>query len=82
MVPLLFWNHRSGVVIERQMTPIGTAPASHGKRAKADPMVWLDMTDIYGAVAQSPVFREAFAKWLEALWSNGAKSTLERYLAQ
>lgn len=76
-----FGTTDSGVVIEAN-DPNWQRLQATAVRAKADPMVWLDMADIYGAVAQSPVFRKSFAKWLEALWSNGAKSTLERYLAQ
>jgi mannitol 2-dehydrogenase len=49
--------------------------------AKDDPDAWLAMEDIYGAVGRNAVFREAFAGWLTALWRDGTKATLERYLA-
>ena len=39
------------------------------------------MTDIYGALAQSPAFVAAFSQALESLWKIGTKATLERYLA-
>ncbi|MGD9914490.1 MAG: mannitol dehydrogenase family protein [Rhizobiaceae bacterium] len=51
------------------------------KAAKADPAAWLAMDDIYGDVARSPAFREAFAGWLNALWKDGARATLRRYIA-
>ena len=51
------------------------------KAAKDNPDAWLAMDDIYGDVAKSPVFREAFAKALKALWTNGTKATLEAYIA-
>ena len=54
---------------------------AHAKRAKTDPVAWLEMTDIYGDVANSAVFREAFAKALVMLWQDGTKVTLERYIA-
>ena len=38
------------------------------------------MRDIYGAVADAPAFRDAFARWLGALWSDGTEATLRRYL--
>jgi mannitol 2-dehydrogenase len=51
------------------------------KAAKDNPDAWLAMDEIYGDVAKSAVFREAFAKALNALWKNGTKATLEAYLA-
>ena len=39
------------------------------------------MRDIYGRVADAPAFRDAFAAWLRALWSDGTAATLRRYLA-
>ncbi len=54
---------------------------AHARRAKADPGAWLEMTDIYGDIAKSETFREAFAKALVMLWQDGTKVTLERYIA-
>jgi hypothetical protein len=39
------------------------------------------MADIYGNVGQSPVFSAAFAASLAALWRDGVRPTLTRYLA-
>ena len=50
------------------------------RAAKSDPMAWLGMADIYGATAQSPVFQQAFAKWLKALWAKGAEATVTAYV--
>ena len=50
------------------------------KAAKDNPDAWLAMEDIYADVAKSAVFREAFAKALNALWKDGTKATLEAYL--
>ena len=52
------------------------------KAAKADPAAWLAMGDIYGAVGTNAVFGEAFARHLKALWKDGTRATLTRYLAQ
>ena len=51
------------------------------RAAKSDPSAWLAMSDIYGDVAKSEVFAAAFAKSLKALWADGTRATVERYLA-
>ncbi len=51
------------------------------KLAKTDPNAWVNMKDIYGDIAKSDKFREAFAKALLMLWKDGTKTTLERYIA-
>ncbi len=51
------------------------------KAAKDDPAAWLAMEDIYGEVGRAPVFAAAFSHALQALWANGARETLTRYLA-
>jgi mannitol 2-dehydrogenase len=50
------------------------------RAAKDDPMAWLGMADIYGDTATSPVFREAFARWLKALWAQGVEKTVTAYV--
>lgn len=49
--------------------------------AKARPEAWLEMRDIYGAVADAPAFRTAFATALTALWKDGTTAVLGRYLS-
>ncbi|MBZ9938362.1 mannitol dehydrogenase family protein [Mesorhizobium sp. BR1-1-16] len=49
--------------------------------AKDDPLAWLAMEDLYGAVGQNDVFRKAFSEALTALWRDGTAATLTRYLA-
>jgi mannitol 2-dehydrogenase len=53
---------------------------ARAKAAKADPAAWLAMGDIYGRTAEAPAFRDAFGRWLEALWAEGTEATLKRYL--
>lgn len=49
--------------------------------AKADPMAWLALGDVYGDVATAPAFRAAFAGWLASIWKDGARQNLARYIA-
>jgi len=53
---------------------------AQARAAREDPAAWLAMRDIYGATTEAPAFRDAFARWLAALWTDGTKATLERYL--
>jgi mannitol 2-dehydrogenase len=49
--------------------------------ARDNPAVWIQMTDIYGDLAQNPVFAAGFAEALGYLWANGAEAAMQRYLA-
>jgi mannitol 2-dehydrogenase len=51
------------------------------RKAKDDPGAWLAMADIYGDVGRSRVFADEFSRSLSALWSNGTRETLTRYVA-
>jgi mannitol 2-dehydrogenase len=50
-------------------------------KAKADPVQWLTMDDIYGDVAKDESFRTAFTNWLTMLWRDGTAKTLKAYIA-
>ena len=50
------------------------------KAARADPMAWLVMEDIYGEVGRSEVFRRRFGHALAALWKDGTENVLQSYL--
>ncbi len=54
---------------------------SLARKAKADPLAWLGMDDIYGGVAKSQPFRDAFASSLASLWRHGTARTLSDYLS-
>lgn len=69
----------SGTVIEPN-DPNWARLTETARRAKDDPAEWLAMADIYGATGRDPRFADAFAKWLNALWSQGTKATLRSYL--
>ncbi|HWU17449.1 MAG TPA: mannitol dehydrogenase family protein [Devosia sp.] len=70
----------SGAVIEPN-DPSWNRLTAQAKKARENPAAWLEMADIYGALAQSPAFVAAFSQALESLWKIGTKATLERYLA-
>lgn len=48
--------------------------------AKDDPMAFLALSDIFGDVAQSDLFRRRFAHALKVLWEKGTRATLQLYL--
>lgn len=49
--------------------------------ARDNPAAWIEMTDIYGDLAQNPTFAAGFAEALDYLWANGAEAAMQRYLA-
>ena len=75
-----FGTTDSGAVIEPN-DPNWDRMTATAKNAKADPMAWLAMEDIYGDVGRSPDFRARFAHALSELWARGTRETLTRYLA-
>ena len=75
-----FGTTDTGAVIEPN-DPNWERMTTTAKAAKADPSAWLAMGDIYGDVGKSPVFAEVFARHLKALWKDGTRATVERYLA-
>jgi mannitol 2-dehydrogenase len=69
----------SGKTIE-PADPIWPRLAAEAKAARQDPARWLAMTDIYGDVGQSSVFRDAFTNALRHLWQVGTARALEDYI--
>ncbi|WP_340162248.1 mannitol dehydrogenase family protein [uncultured Hoeflea sp.] len=53
---------------------------AQAKLARDTPQKWLEMADIYGDLGSNPVFAQAFAAALTALWQNGAEATLTAYI--
>jgi mannitol 2-dehydrogenase len=53
---------------------------AHARRAKDNPGAFLEMTDIFGALASDPVYVGAFSKALSTLWARGVRATLDVYL--
>jgi mannitol 2-dehydrogenase len=54
--------------------------AAQARKARDNAEAWLEMTDIYGDLAEAPDFRAAFAGALQSLWASGTARTLEAYL--
>jgi len=75
-----FGTTDSGKVIEPN-DPNWDRMTATAKAAKDDPSKWLAMSDIYGDVGKNAGFAEAFARWLNALWTDGTRKTLQRYIA-
>jgi mannitol 2-dehydrogenase len=49
------------------------------KRAKEDPLVWLEMRQTYGALADQPHFADAFGYWLAMIWREGIELAMTTY---
>lgn len=53
---------------------------AQARRARHDPLAWLEMRDIFGDVADHPDYIAAFTRVLDTLWAVGTRETLGRYL--
>ena len=53
---------------------------THARAARERPEAYLDMRDIFGELATTPAYVEAFSKALRALWRQGVRATLDDYL--
>src|SRR5271157_692878 len=51
------------------------------KPARQQPTAFLAMHDIFGELAETPVYTEAFSRALRSLWTDGVRATLAEYLA-
>lgn len=50
-------------------------------RARQEPAEWLAMREVYGDLGENPVVAERFAALLRAVWAEGCRPVMERYLA-
>ncbi|WP_092061305.1 mannitol dehydrogenase family protein [Poseidonocella pacifica] len=50
------------------------------QEARSRPRAWLEMSDVYGDLAQMPAFSERFEYWLRMIWQTGTTATLETYI--
>lgn len=51
------------------------------RRAKENPLAWLELRSVYGDAVGSRRFERAFERALRAIWSEGATAALDGYLA-
>lgn len=65
----------SGQVIEPN-DPNWQRLQDQARKAKSTPTAWLEMKDIYGDTADSPLFVNQFSTWLMMLWDQGVQMTL------
>ena len=75
-----FGTTDSGAIIEPN-DPNWDRLQATARKAKDDPSAWLAMSDIYGDVGRSELFAAEFSRSLAALWANGTRETLTRYVA-
>lgn len=67
----------SGVLLEDERREQLQAAALS---ARHDPAAFLALTDVFGSLGQDGVFLEAFSGHVTALWTDGARAVLRRYL--
>jgi len=48
--------------------------------ARERPLAWLEQRRLYGDLADSRRFSEAFSRWLTLIWSDGAEAAIESFL--
>ena len=70
----------SGAIIEAN-DPSWDRLKAQAAIAKDDPVAWLAMEDIFGALSTNAAYVEAFSSALKRIWADGTAATLERYLA-
>lgn len=68
-----------GSVIEPN-DPIWDRLTAAAEAAKDSPADWLAQSGLYGDLAQSPAFSEAFSHWLTMIWAAGTEAALKTYL--
>ena len=72
-------TREDGSLIEAN-DPMWDALQNTALAAKTNPQAWLEQSKIYGDLAQSQPFSDAFCGWLEMLWEQGCEATLNAYI--
>jgi mannitol 2-dehydrogenase len=62
--------------------PIWERIHAAARRARQDPGAFLEMRDIFGALADDPSYVAAFSEGLLSLWARGVRPTLGKYLSE
>jgi mannitol 2-dehydrogenase len=73
-------TREDGTVIEPN-DPFWEEINAVAKRAKAEPMLWLQQQNTYGDLQNNQHFSESFCHWLTQLWDDGVAATLKAYTA-
>jgi mannitol 2-dehydrogenase len=61
--------------------PIWSDLKARARAAQDRPEQWLNMRQIYGNLADKPVFADAFARWLRLIQTEGVDAALTDYIA-
>lgn len=72
-------SSESGAVIERN-DPDWDRLTERAREARRDPRSWLAMRDIFGGLGEDARYVAAFSQTLNALWRDGTRATIARYL--
>ena len=72
-------TREDGSVIEAN-DPFWDALKQTALAAKDDPRVWLGQKATYGDLAGESAFADAFCRWLDMLWQDGARAVLRHYI--
>lgn len=54
---------------------------NQAKLARTDPLMWLELGDVYGNLSKNKTFCSAFEQALSNIWQNGAGGAVEQYLS-
>lgn len=54
----------------------------HAKKARTNPIKWLEMNSIYGKLKNEQHFANAFQRWLKSIYDYGIEKTIKIYLAE
>jgi mannitol 2-dehydrogenase len=71
-------TREDGSVIEAN-DPVWDELRQAAQAAKDQPAAWLEQSNIYGDLANSKPFSEAFSRWLTLLWTQGGEASLKAY---
>ncbi len=72
-------TREDGTVIEPN-DPFWDELQANAKAARSNPSVWLEMSQIYGNLAEELQFADSFATWLGIIWNQGLDKAIEIYL--
>lgn len=62
--------------------PVWDRLQAAAQEARESPRAWLEMGEIYGDLSRNDRFGAVFERWLDLIWSHGARAALEAYLAK
>lgn len=72
-------TREDGSVIEPN-DPLWNELKDQAKAARSNPLIWLEMRNIYGDLVDQPQFADAFTRWLNEINTEGMEAALDAYL--